>query len=245
MSTTSMVALTFLGVSSTCVQEVEPRVRDGDDAEVGLGRGERVGGRGGLRVGQRVEQGGLADVGQTDDAELHGRLPSLLVSRVSRRRGGVVELRAHAPRVSACRCTRRCRAVECQSAVRGCRRLPLVAFQHGTERPVVAIPASRRAGCPRAASRRERRRRPGASPRELMPSSLRREGVVAQASRARRGDWRPRVRRRRPARRGRSCRWSHAFPRRSCRAGSTWRRAGHPPRRRTRRRRWCTASACS
>ena len=68
------------------VQRVQARVRHGDDAEVGLGGGERVGRRGGLRVGERVEQGGLADVRQTDDAELHECLPSLLVSRVSRRR---------------------------------------------------------------------------------------------------------------------------------------------------------------
>ena len=76
----------LLGRLEHLVQQVEPRIRHGHDAEVGLGRGERIRGRGGLRVGERVEQCGLADVGQTDDAELHGRLPSLLVSRVSRRR---------------------------------------------------------------------------------------------------------------------------------------------------------------
>ena len=65
------------------VEPVEPRVGHGDDAQVGFGRGERVGGRRRVGVGQRVEQGGLADVGQTDDAELHGCLPSLLVSRTS------------------------------------------------------------------------------------------------------------------------------------------------------------------
>ena len=76
----------LLGVSSTSSSRSRRGSGTATTPRSGLGRRERIGGRGGLRVGQRVEQGGLADVGQTDDAELHGRLPSLLVSRVSRRR---------------------------------------------------------------------------------------------------------------------------------------------------------------
>ncbi|OPZ43199.1 MAG: hypothetical protein BWY94_01930 [Actinobacteria bacterium ADurb.BinA094] len=68
------------------VQSVQTRVRHRHDATVGLRRRERIGGRRRLRVRERVEQGGLADVGQSDDAELHGRLSSSLVSRVSRSR---------------------------------------------------------------------------------------------------------------------------------------------------------------
>ncbi len=50
-------------------QRGEPGIRDADDADVGLDRGERVvrGQRPGPR--QRVEQGGLADVGQADDSD--------------------------------------------------------------------------------------------------------------------------------------------------------------------------------
>ena len=55
-------------------EHVEPRVRDADDADVRLDRRERVVRREHVVLGQRVEQRGLADVGQADDAdgEAHG-----------------------------------------------------------------------------------------------------------------------------------------------------------------------------
>jgi hypothetical protein len=58
---------------------LQPRVRHGDLAGVRLDRAERIVRRlGGCRLGQRVEEGRLADVGQADDAafETHGvRIP--------------------------------------------------------------------------------------------------------------------------------------------------------------------------
>ena len=56
-------------------ENVEPPVRYADDAHVGLDRGEGVVGREHVVLGQGVEQRGLADVGQADDAdgEAHGR----------------------------------------------------------------------------------------------------------------------------------------------------------------------------
>jgi hypothetical protein len=57
-------------------QLLQPRVRQLDDADVGLDGAEGIvlGGDAGLRQG--IEQGGLADVGQADDAafEAHGGL---------------------------------------------------------------------------------------------------------------------------------------------------------------------------
>ena len=108
----------LLGRLEHLVQPVQPRVGHGHDAEVGLGGGERVGGRRGLRVGERVEQSGLADVGQTDDAELHGCLPSLLVSRVSRRRDMSRSWSLHAPRVLLVDVARRVSRGVCHMAAR-------------------------------------------------------------------------------------------------------------------------------
>ena len=55
-------------------EHVQPRVRDPDDADVGLDRRERVVRREHVVLGQRVEQRGLADVGEADDpdGEAHG-----------------------------------------------------------------------------------------------------------------------------------------------------------------------------
>ena len=57
------------------VQPVEALVGHGDHAQVGLRRGEGVRGRRRAGVREGVEERGLADVGQTDDAELHGLSP--------------------------------------------------------------------------------------------------------------------------------------------------------------------------
>ena len=56
-------------------QPRQPVVGDADDADVGLDRGERVVRREDVVLGQRVEEGGLARVGEPDDAdgECHGR----------------------------------------------------------------------------------------------------------------------------------------------------------------------------
>jgi hypothetical protein len=69
-------------------QGVEARVRNRDDADVAIDRGEGV--VGGLDAGPRdgVEQGALPDVGKTDDADSeHG----LLLRVVRPRRGGPVK----------------------------------------------------------------------------------------------------------------------------------------------------------
>ena len=50
-------------------QHRQPLVGDADDADVRIDRRERVVGREDVVLGQRVEQGGLADVGQADDAD--------------------------------------------------------------------------------------------------------------------------------------------------------------------------------
>ena len=55
-------------------QRIEPRIRDRHDARRGLDRAERVVLGRDLRIGESVEEGRLADVGQADDAaaESHG-----------------------------------------------------------------------------------------------------------------------------------------------------------------------------
>ena len=68
------------------VQAVQPWVGDRHHTEVRLGGGVRVRRRGGVAMGECVEQGGLAHVGQADDSELHGRFSSSLVSMTSSRR---------------------------------------------------------------------------------------------------------------------------------------------------------------
>jgi hypothetical protein len=57
-------------------QRLQPRVGQLDHADVGLDGAERVVLGGDAGLGQGVEQGGLADVGQADDAALqaHGGL---------------------------------------------------------------------------------------------------------------------------------------------------------------------------
>ena len=49
-------------------QRVQARIRHRHDADVRLDGAEREVGRGDARLGQRIEQGGLADVRQADDA---------------------------------------------------------------------------------------------------------------------------------------------------------------------------------
>jgi len=53
-------------------QDCEASVGDADDSDVGLDRRERVVRRYDVVLGQRVEQGGLAHVGQPDDADGEG-----------------------------------------------------------------------------------------------------------------------------------------------------------------------------
>ena len=55
-------------------QPVEPGIRKADDTDVGLDRGERVVRGEHLVFGEGVEEGGLADIGQSDDcnSESHG-----------------------------------------------------------------------------------------------------------------------------------------------------------------------------
>jgi len=53
-------------------EPLEPGVAQGDDADVRLDRRERVVRREHGCPGQRVEEGGLADVGQPDDADGEG-----------------------------------------------------------------------------------------------------------------------------------------------------------------------------
>ena len=53
----------------------ESRVRERHDADVGLDRGERIVGRERLGACERIEQRGLADVGEPGDTDrqCHGR----------------------------------------------------------------------------------------------------------------------------------------------------------------------------
>ena len=56
---------------------VEPRVGHRDPADIGLDRAERIiGGLRRRRLGQRVEQGGLADIRQPDDSATKTHLKS-------------------------------------------------------------------------------------------------------------------------------------------------------------------------
>ena len=52
-------------------QAVQARVGHGDDAHVRLDGRERIVRRRRVAGGQRVEDGGFADVGQADDADFH------------------------------------------------------------------------------------------------------------------------------------------------------------------------------
>ncbi len=52
-------------------QRLETRIRHADHADVRIDRAERIVLGGDLRLGQRVEQGRLADVRETDDAALN------------------------------------------------------------------------------------------------------------------------------------------------------------------------------
>ena len=61
---------------------VEARIGHRYAADVGLDRAERIVGRGGGgRLGQRIEEGRLADVRQADDAAVEAHVTSLILSR--------------------------------------------------------------------------------------------------------------------------------------------------------------------
>ena len=134
---------------------VQARVGHADDADVGLDRGERVVRREHVVLGQGVEQGRLADVGQADDAdgETHevqgygGSAPGFCPSRlavVSR-----VWTLAHGDR--------HCSSSACSSGARsGLARQPARAAPDS---------AAERAAAARAAGRRRRRGRPARGPR--------------------------------------------------------------------------------
>ena len=79
MSTNSTVVGTIFSGSTIFAQRVEPRIRHGHDADVRIDGAERIVLRRDLRARERVEQRGLADVGQPDDAALDSHLftPSL------------------------------------------------------------------------------------------------------------------------------------------------------------------------
>src|SRR5690606_38349816 len=51
-------------------ERVQPRIRHRHDADIGLDGAEGEVGRGDARLGQRIEEGRLADVRQADDAAL-------------------------------------------------------------------------------------------------------------------------------------------------------------------------------
>ena len=69
MSTNDTVAGTVCALPEIAGEDVEARVGERDDADVRLDRGERVVRREHVGLGQRVEEGGLADVGQADDPD--------------------------------------------------------------------------------------------------------------------------------------------------------------------------------
>ena len=72
--------VTVAGITSLRVedprQRLEPGVGDGDDAGVWLDRGKGVVRGEHPGVGECVEEGGLADVGQTDDSYGKGHRPA-------------------------------------------------------------------------------------------------------------------------------------------------------------------------
>ena len=74
MSTNDTVAGRMRSEWNTSASFAEARIRQAHDADVRLDRRERIVRREHVVLGQRVEQGGLADVGQADDAdsESHG-----------------------------------------------------------------------------------------------------------------------------------------------------------------------------
>jgi hypothetical protein len=60
-------------------QLVQPRIGHADLADIGLDRAERIIRRlRRLRLGQRIEQGGLADIGQSDDAAFETHFYSVI-----------------------------------------------------------------------------------------------------------------------------------------------------------------------
>ena len=65
----------FRDVAEDLGELLHPLVRYGDHADVRLDRRERVVRREHVVLGQRVEQGGLADVGQADDADSESHDP--------------------------------------------------------------------------------------------------------------------------------------------------------------------------
>ena len=69
MSTTRTAAGMIFSVLMNWLMTLQPLIRHGDDADVGLDGGKRVirGQRAG--GGQRVKEGALADVGQADDSD--------------------------------------------------------------------------------------------------------------------------------------------------------------------------------
>ena len=82
MSTNSTVVGTIFSGSTIFAQRVEPRIRHRHDADVRIDGAERIVLRRDLRARQRVEQRGLADVGQTDDAALDAhRVYSVFAAR--------------------------------------------------------------------------------------------------------------------------------------------------------------------
>ena len=68
MSTNSTIAGTIFCGLTIAGERVQPRVGHLDDADVRLDRAERIVLGRDAGLGQRVEEGGLADVGQADDA---------------------------------------------------------------------------------------------------------------------------------------------------------------------------------
>ena len=76
MSTNSTIAGIDLLRLDDLRQLREPRIGHLDDADVGLDGAEGIVLRGDARLGQRVEQGGLAHVGQSDDAAFQAHINS-------------------------------------------------------------------------------------------------------------------------------------------------------------------------
>ena len=73
MSWNSIVSSTTSDEPDRLGDPLQPLVRNRDDGDVGVDRGERVVAGLGPSAGERVEQGGLARVGEPDDADLHPR----------------------------------------------------------------------------------------------------------------------------------------------------------------------------
>ena len=70
-------------VLAICLQDIQPRIGHGDDADVGIDRAKGIIRRLGFaRAGDGVKQGGLADIRQTDDSSFQHKFSEETCSEI-------------------------------------------------------------------------------------------------------------------------------------------------------------------